>query len=368
MRIKEVINNKLKNDFFQISSKIYKKDKSYFNSNETFNYLFYDKRTQYDKKFTKKNFLILDEPNENVIKIIGRFTIFIDRKLPKTILIGFFEFTLENQNPIPYIIEYIKILYGKNKRILFGINGSFFYGSGFLIDNYAPSHIFGDIYTKGYYNIFFKELSKISLQTYKLHISTFKQTDKDFVLIFKKKNIKFVYFSRREFTRQINIVTTVTNNAYKSSIINRTVAAKWDMDFFSKLKPLIPKENIIIIEQNGKYMGALVFIYNINEVLTNKQNINRFTVGKYNMTKQWKSAKIIRFAVNMHCKNPFLIIDGLLSKAFSIMQKKKVEFCEIGPFFESDETYTQAIKSYMCKIDSKNTRPNKTYNIYEYNT
>jgi hypothetical protein len=132
-------------------------------------------------------------------------------------------------------------------------------------------------------------------------------------------------------------ITHLSNIINKRVLPYHEIDPRWDYNYFSSLRSLIGEEQVIVVEHNGRYTGYCVWIPDINEILSSRDEINLLNTTMMKIGNRVKGCRILRFGFRDHHHTGYLMADGLISRAIENMRENGYTHCTTGPLFESDK-------------------------------
>jgi hypothetical protein len=266
-------------------------------------------------------------------RILLRAAFVIDKKLPDTLMISFFEALPGVQKAVNLMLNQAKTMARKRKikKIIIGLDAHLNYGVGFLASHFDQTACFGFGYTPSYYLDYFKDLKEHNFTSILADLNKFNLDNEQEIL--KRINNKGVSFRPADFQkleREIAIFTYLNNVCFRNHLWWSERTFLEDKELLYPFRWFIKEENLIIAEKNGEPLGLLLWYPDFNQLIAPGKGLGLTTLLKNRLG--WAAGidkfKLANLVVKPEYQGSGLVL-GLIATLYDCV-KDKYNYCEAG--------------------------------------
>lgn len=288
---------------------VYAKDNNFKDNKSNLLPLVCKKNSAYLKRTIQKAVGVFDNG-----KPLCQCVLIIHNQYNNVVFMAFFEALPQKHEAVNMLMDYA-VKFGKRNgctKIIAGIEGHPNNSIGFSISNSTPPS-FGECYTPGYYNDYFKDFNKVELVSFIGDYANVKACiDKDynkFIDVFSEFEIEYGDFSLKGFKKTMKIYTDLSNEIFvnHSEVFYRSYEE--DYELFFSMRPILNNENLIFVKKEGRYVGLSFWYPDFNELVDIHKSFGVKELIKYRLLGQIPhKMKMVEMGVLPEYQNRGLIL------------------------------------------------------------
>lgn len=359
MKAKPVITRKDFRDFYNITKEIYK-DKVFYRSTEYDILRLLIKGPSYFHKHASVDAFIVQEDD----RVVGRFALIHDRKLPDYVQVSFFE-ALPHLADLPdIIVENARRKYPKCKRIVFGLNGHLNYGAGILLNAFDSAPVFGLPYNPDYYQDYFRDFNKRTMVSYRFPTEPFFEYHEKMGFKPDFKGITVRKMNKKRLRHETEIYTYLNNVCFSGHPFWADRHVEEDFELFHPFRFLIKEENLLFAEKDGEPIGFFLWYPDFNELVQGDNHLGLRHVLRYHVANPIKTFRFTEIAVLPGLKNSHAV-QAMILYAVPYIKKHGYTLGEGGYIFEDNRDSMMMTRRFLNRATGTNLEPYRRYAVFE---
>jgi len=359
MILKEVHTRRDYRAFYKITEEIYKANTFYRASESDITRLLVEGPSAFHQHATIHSFLVLSED-----KLVGRFSLIHDQKLPGYAQVSFFEAQPGLHELGNLILEEAHTLFSDCKKIVIGLNGHLNYGAGILTSNFTEAPVFGLPYNPEYYQYYFPDFRRIPLVSYRFPIEPFieyhrRMGDKpDF------KGITVRKLNKKKLRQETEIYTYLNNACFPGHPFWAERNVREDYELFYPFRFLIKEENLLFAEKEGKPIGFFLWYPDFNQLLKGQQQLGLKQVLRHHFSHHVDTFRFTEIAVLPEFKNSHAV-QAMILRAIPFIGKSGIKFGEGGFIFEENTNSIVMTRRFLERATGIKMEAYRHYALFE---
>ncbi|MCB5270600.1 MAG: hypothetical protein LHW56_02010 [Candidatus Cloacimonetes bacterium] len=293
----------------------------------------------------------------------GRFAFVHDRNLPDYAQIAFFEALPDIENLAELILKTAKQHYPLCSRLVVGLNGHVNYGAGFLLSRFDEVPIFELPYTPAYYRDYFADLTERQMHTFRYPMQEFYAWGERMRDRANLKGITVRGLDPKHFERDIGVYTELNNACFTEHPYwsNRSLAE--DLELFRPLEAFLHKDNLLFAEYQGKAVGFLFWLPDLNELLDGQETPGEKQLEKYQSGFKFEQYRFHEIAVVPGFRGPATL--ALFLAMLVSVKKMGCVYGEGGIIFADNLASINMTKRYYQRVFGCLPEPWRRLAVYE---
>ncbi|RPH99450.1 MAG: hypothetical protein EHM72_11020 [Calditrichaeota bacterium] len=359
MNIKPVTTKRDIKKFYDFSSKVYKELPNHRSTEDDITRLIVQGPSVFHTHASVRPFLL--QHND---RIVGRFVLVHDRKLPNFVQVSFFE----AYSGLPDIVETIrahsKILFPACRRMVWGLNGHLNYGAGFLLNKFDEPPIFGLPYTPAYYVNYFKELDMKEMVSFRFPLQAFIDYHKSISTRARFDGITVRKMNKKNLLHETKIYTYLNNACFPGHPYWADRDIQEDFELFSPFRFLLKEENLLFAEMNGEPIGFFLWYPDFNQLVKGDESLGVRHALRYHLVNPIDTFRFTEIAV-LPRYNISPAVQAMILKATPLIQKTGVKYGEGGFIFEENKRSMAMTRRFLERATGKKMQPYRRYAVFE---
>lgn len=267
MELKFVTTKNEIKQFIGLGKEIYQGNPYYRDSMSEILKLFLDHKTCYLKNGSFFPFIVQDQ-HQN--KILLRAAYMINRKMPDTLMIAFFEAAKGVPEAVSIMLEEGRKIAALHQctSIVIGLDGHINYGLGFLASHFDVTPCFGFPYSPEYYLDYFRGLKAYQFTSFLTDLSQFNLKKEETILRrLQRHQYTFRCADFNQFDRELRIYTDLNNDAFQDHLWWADRSYEEDYELLYPFRRFIRGENLLIAEKAGIPIGFMLWYPDFNQLI-----------------------------------------------------------------------------------------------------
>lgn len=293
----------------------------------------------------------------------GRFAFVHDHNLPDYIQIAFFEALPGLQNLTEAIRSAAKQNYPRCSRMVVGLNAHLNYGAGFLLNRFDEQPLFELPYNPPYYQHYFAELKAGLMVTFRFPMQEFYAWGRKMRQKADLKGITVRSLDPEYFERDIGIYTELNNACFAGHPYWTDRTGAEDLELFLPLKAYLQADNLLFAEFQGRVLGFLFWMPDLNELLDGQEAPGEKQLERYESGFQFKRYRFYEIAVIPEHRGPATL--ALFLAMLTAVEKLGCIYGEGGIIFSENLASINMTRRYYQRVFGYRPEPWRRLAVYE---
>ena len=359
MKAKPVNTRKELRDFYNFSKEIYKDNIFYRSTEYDIIRLLIEGLSAFHNHASVNSYIVQEGD-----RIVGRFTLIHDQKLPEYVQVAFFEALPHLSDILKIIIKNAREKYPYCKRIVFGLNGHLNYGAGILLNAFDEAPVFGLPYNPEYYQDYFKDFTKRTMVSYRFPTEPFFEYHRKMGHNPDLKGITVRKMNKKRLRQETEIYTYLNNACFSGHPFWADRDVEEDFELFYPFRFLIKEENLLFAEKDGEPIGFFLWYPDFNQLVTGDQHLGLTHVLRYHFANPIKTFRFTEIAVLPGSKNSHAV-QAMILYAVPYIKKLGCTFGEGGFIFEENKNSIIMTRRFLERAMGERIEPHHRYAVFE---
>lgn len=359
MKIKKI---ETKNDvkrFYSISKEIYKDNIFHRSTDDDITSLLIKGNSNFHTHASVIPYILLEDD-----RIVGRFALINDKKLPDYVQVSFFEVLPHKQEVVEIIVKQARTSYPHCRRIVFGLNGHLNYGAGILLNKFDEAPVFGLPYNPEYYPDYFMNFDKKTMVSYRFPTKPFFEYCKSMSGKLDFKGISVRKMNKKKLSQEIEIYTYLNNACFPGHPFWADRDVKEDFELFYPFRFLIKEENLLFAEKNGEPIGFFLWYPDFNQLTKENQRLGLRHVLRYHFNDPINTFRFTEIAVLPKYKIS-MAVQAMILSAIPYIESLGYAYGEGGFIFEENRSSIAMTLRFLERATGKKMEPYRRYAVFE---
>lgn len=303
-------------------------------------------------------YLILDSD-----AVVGRFAFIQDEKLPGVVQVAWFEALPGIRGLAETIRNAAKKLFPRCNRLVVGLNGHLNYGAGFLLNRYEEAPVFDLSWTPPYYPRYFEGLHERRMVTFHTSTQLFYDWGARIGPTVDLKGITVRSLDLDNFEADVQIYTDLNNACFHAHPYWAERSGAEDSELFRTLGPFLRGENLLFALFEGKPVGYLLWLPDLNELLEGSESLGSEHLLKYQNGFRFRSYRFYEIAALPSYGG--LATLSLFLAILPYLEALGCRYGEGGFIFEDNLPCIQMTRRFFQRALSQDLDPYRYLAVYE---
>lgn len=297
-------------------------------------------------------------------RIVGRFALIRDERLPDHVQVAFFEALPGLDGVLESIRLKATSLFPDCARLVVGLNGHLNYGAGFLANCFDEAPLFGMPYTPAYYLDYFEGLVRRPMASFRFDSEDFFALRRQLAPTFDPGPIRIRTMDRANFAREVDIYTTLNNACFQDHPYWADRTSAEDFELFHPFRFLLRDEHFIVAEHEGRPVGFLLWYPDFNELCRGDEELGLRHLLRYRLADPVRTARLTEIAVLPQYRAHRVDLAMILRMIRSV-EEAGYRNTEGGFIFEENRASIALTLRYIRRATGRTPRPHRRYVVFD---
>ncbi len=297
-------------------------------------------------------------------KVVGRFALIHDRKLPDYVQVAFFEALPGLSGVAEAIVLKARSEFPTSRRLVVGLNGHLNYGCGFLVSGFSEPPLFGLPYTPPYYLDYFAGLRRRPMVSYRFESRHFFELRRKLLPLYDPGELTIRTMDREQFSRDVDIYTDLNNACFQDHPYWADRTASEDYELFHPFRFLLRDEHYIVAEERGRPVGFLLWYPDFNQLTHRDGELGLHHFLKYKLRDPIDTARLTEIAVRPDCRSKRVDL-ALILEMIRGVEAGGYRYTEGGFIFEENRGSIALTLRYIRRALGHKPEPTRRYCVFE---
>ena len=345
--------------FYRVPRQVYRGDPNARSTEDDVMRMLVEHRSVFLRHASVSPFLVQDGR-----KVVGRFALIQDRRLPDYVQVSFFEALPGLPGLLDAILLKARALHSTCDRIVVGLNGHLNYGAGFLVGPHDLPPVFGLPYTPPYYLDYFADLRQRGMVSYRFNAQAFYDLRRRTMPTLELGEVRIRHMDRRHLAREVDLYTWLNNTCFQRHPYWSDRSTDEDYELFHPFRFLLKDENLIFAEERGRPVGFLLWYPDFNELVRGAEPLGLRHVLRYHLRNPIRGVRLTEIALHPECHNP-AVVTAMMMEMIRGVQAGGYQTCEGGFIFRENRLSMAMTLHFLRKALGHRVEPSRRYCVFE---